>query len=75
MKVNLNLKSVGLHFDSDGITALVSIDESVNEFDEFTVSWEEVLRWGMASSQEYPDCETIVANLRAVADKLEEWNQ
>lgn len=77
LQYDANVESVGLHFDAKGITAMVYLRESEDpcECDDILLSWEDVLGWCQASSQEDPDCQTIVSKLRELATKLEEWEK
>lgn len=65
---------VGLYFDKDGIYAMIGSDEIPgHETIDRLISWDDVLDWAQASSQEEPDCENIILALRDVANKLEDW--
>lgn len=73
-EVEVSLESVGMHFDHKGITAMVSLEDGLDESEEYLLSWDEVLSWAMASSQKDGDAEIIIDNLRNIASKLEAWN-
>ena len=82
LKLEIYISAVCLHFDSEGITAMVRADAEDEEEDgglgepsEFLVNWNEVLSWCMACCEEEPDSARICQRLRAVADKLEEWKK
>lgn len=73
-EVDVSIESVGLHMDEKGITAMVTLEDGVDEHDGYLISWEDVLSWAMSSSQEGDDVENILRGLRGVADALEAWD-
>lgn len=72
IEIDAVVERVGMHFDHDGITAMVHFDE--NHGEDFLISWDELEEWAMASSQDAGDCETICSKLRKLANDLEKWN-
>jgi hypothetical protein len=76
-QVEVSVDSVGLHFDKEGITAMVRMNEAVDadEVEDILIEWDELFGWAQASSQDEGDCEAICAGLRELADKLQAWNE
>ena len=76
IEIEVEVSDVGLHLDKDGICAMISLDgaEEFNE-EKFQFTWEEVLDWAQASSQDEGDSEAISAGLKWVADKLDQWRE
>lgn len=76
VELDITISSVHLHMDKDGILAMIHIADAVEDdsYDK-QMSWNEVLKSAMASSEDHEDAKAIVLNLRAVADKLEDWNR
>ena len=75
-EIEVEVTDVGLHFDGEGITAMVRLANAAdrNEVEEILISWEQVLHWAMSSSQEDGDCKSICNRLRSLLNKLEAWD-
>ncbi len=74
--VDVDIRSVGLHFAQKGIIAMVRLEDTdPDEVEDVLIEWDEVFSWAQASSQDIGDVEVICAALRKVADDLQAWDE
>ena len=77
LEIEIGYQWTPMFFERTGIIPMLYINGEDNEDDndELLVTWDDLFDCAKQSSKAVCETETIVSNLRALADRIEEWDK